>query len=262
MRVKKIFKLSLSILFVLMFAFVFAVQPVASKDLVVSLAQLPGLSDSPDKGALVDLVKAMDEVYTDGTIKIEVFPFARSISNVLEGRADFHLPQFDNPYLPVSKRQYALTRESLGTGIFILYSHVDKSISKKMIEDAVARGGAFPFKIECSRGMAASLNFPLAGSDSIEQSFKKLASKRIDAIIRGQEEADLVLKKLKLKSIVRARMYDFNEKVLIKKGPDGEQIDKIISEIIVKLRNSGKLQQLYLKVHRPYEDWQPSKMGW
>ena len=233
-----------------------------SKDLVVSLAQLPGLADSANKGALVDLVRAMDEVYTDGNIKIEIYPFRRSISNVLESRADFHLPMFENPFIPASKFPYALTTESLGNSCFVIYSHNDKQITKKMIDEALSKGGDFPYKIDSSRGMLGTLKFPLIGSDSIEQSFKKLDSKRIDALVWGQEEADHVLSQLKLKRIYRVHLYDFKEKILISKGAEGEKIDIILSDAIRKLRKTGKLQELFSKVHQPYKDWQPAQMGW
>ena len=68
-------------------------------DLKASIAQLPGLADSPEKGAFIDLVKAIDAAYKDGKITIGVYPFARSVNNVIDGFADFHIPNVRNPQI-------------------------------------------------------------------------------------------------------------------------------------------------------------------
>lgn len=51
-----------------------------SGDLQASLAILPGLAETPAKGTFVDIVKALDDVYTEGRITIQLYPFARSVS--------------------------------------------------------------------------------------------------------------------------------------------------------------------------------------
>jgi len=57
------------------------------RDLKVSLGYIPSLSESPDQGYLVDFVRAMDEIYTEGSIIITVYPFPRSLQNVVHGLA-------------------------------------------------------------------------------------------------------------------------------------------------------------------------------
>ena len=83
-------------------------------NLKASIAQLPVLSESPEKGIFVELVKALDEVYEEGTIEIEVYPFARSVENVLRGNADFHIPSFRNPVIPESSLPFAFVPEPMG----------------------------------------------------------------------------------------------------------------------------------------------------
>jgi polar amino acid transport system substrate-binding protein len=52
---------------------------------------MPVYAESKDKGVLVDLAKAMAK--TSGKdIEIQVVPFNRSIHDVIEGKADFHMP--------------------------------------------------------------------------------------------------------------------------------------------------------------------------
>jgi len=113
-----------------------------AQNMVASLAQLLGLADSPDKGALVDLVKAIDEVYTEGTIKIVIYPFPRSKENVITGKVDYHMPINVNPLVPVSKLPYRYISEKIGSFVNLLYSQADKPITLKMINDALASKGA------------------------------------------------------------------------------------------------------------------------
>ena len=42
----------------------------------MTIALIPGLIDSPEKGPFVEVVKAIASVYTGGKIKIETFPFS------------------------------------------------------------------------------------------------------------------------------------------------------------------------------------------
>ena len=72
----------------------------------------------------------------------------------------------------------------------------------------------------------------------------------------------MVIRDLKLKSIYRAQLIDFEDGFVIQKGPAGDKADKILSDALRKLKASGKLQELYSKIHKPYDDWQPSQMNW
>src|SRR3569833_953218 len=70
--------------------------PAISKELVGSIAQMPVVSESADKGVLIDLIRAIEKE-AGVTIKREVVPFARSMDNVINHRADFHFPLIVNP---------------------------------------------------------------------------------------------------------------------------------------------------------------------
>ncbi|HEX3045757.1 MAG TPA: transporter substrate-binding domain-containing protein [Bacillota bacterium] len=232
-----------------------------ARDLIASLAQLPGLSDSPDKGLYVDLVKAIDDVYP-GKIKIEVYPFPRSIQNVIDGKADFHIPKLRNPLVSESKLPYQFISEKHGTVSFVIYSNKDKIITKKALEDAVAKGSQIPYQIDMVTGSESNFPFPGVSNASFEQSLQKVQNKRTDAIIWSQEESDLAVKNLKLNAIHREHYGDFDEVILVQKGPKGDELDKILSECLRKLKATGRLQELYNKIHTRYNDWQPTNMGW
>lgn len=231
------------------------------RDLSASLAKIPGLADSPDEGAFVEVVKALDELYP-GKINIAVYPFARSYNNIITGKVDFHIPAMRNPDIDESKLPYRYVTEPIGKLSFVVYSHVDKPITKKDIIGAMKDGGNYPFIIEVSAGSEGNCPFPVLPSNDWSSSMRKLDAKRIDAIWNPQEETDLVLQNLKFKTIKRSLWGDFEDVIVIEKNAKGEEVNTILSGLLKQLRESGKLQAIYSKVHKPYDDWQPAKMAW
>ncbi len=232
------------------------------KDLTGSLALIPGLIDSPEKGPFVEIVKAMGSVYTGGKIKIETYPFARSVDNVIKGKADFHIPTIRNRALSDAGLPYRFTTEKIGTVCIVIYSNKEKQITKKMLAAAMAQKGQFPYAIDLPAGIEGLFGFPGSPSNDVAMSLQKLAKKRIDALVWAQEEVDLALRNMKLNMITREHWADFDDSIIIAKGPQGDAVDEILSGALKKLRASGRLQALYTKVHRPYDDWQPTAMGW
>jgi polar amino acid transport system substrate-binding protein len=243
------------------FLFVSLPRRVYANDLEASLAYLPTLVDSPDKGLFVDLVKAIDAVYTDGSIFIKVYPFVRSLDNVRKGKADFHLPMARSPISDVNRHPYKFASESMGDVVFVIYSHKDNPITK----EAILRAGHltdYPFKIETGRGLGDLFDFPLITSSSIEQSMKKIVARRIDGFIWAQEESDSVLRNLKTDAIHRAFYRTFQDVIVIPDGPKGDVVDRILSQAIRTLKSTGRWQVLHKKIHRPYIEWQPYQMQW
>jgi polar amino acid transport system substrate-binding protein len=149
----------------------------------------------------------------------------------------------------------------MGYVCFVIYSHKDKPISLKQIQES-KNTKPFPLKLESMGGFLDYFDFPISESVGIENSLKKISMKRIDAFIFAQEESDFMTKQLKLKSVHREKYDDFDDVLVIPKGEKGKKIDKILSECLVKLRSTGELQKLHRKVHLPYQDWQPYQMGW
>jgi polar amino acid transport system substrate-binding protein len=235
---------------------------VDSGDLLASMANLPGLAEPPGKGGFVELVKSLDEVYTDGTITIEIYPFSRSVQNVIDGKVDFHVPTLRNPVISEEKLPYRTVTESMGIVVFVCYSNIDNIITRKEIMEARDKGGKFPYVIDAPGGLEGNFTIPVIPSNDLSVSFQKLQNKRIDAVLWAQEESDLTVRELKLNKIYRSHYADFEDAIIIPKGPEGEKTDKILSKALKKIKASGRQQELYKDIHVPYQDWQPSKMGW
>ena len=232
----------------------------SDRDLKVSMAFLPDILETPDNGVFVDIIKAIDDVY-DGNIDRNVYPFVRSINSVVNGEADFHLPMIRNKIVSLEDLPYAYTTGKMGDVYFVIYSNKDNPVTVDKIKQA-KNNTNFPLKIESSGGFLDYFDFPIIESFSVESSLKKVDLGRIDAFIFAQEECDFMIKQLKLKNIHRELYDKFDDVFVIPKGEKGKEIDEILSTCIDKLKSTGEMQRLHLKVHIPYQEWQPSEMGW
>jgi len=62
-----------------------------------------------------------------------------------------------------------------------------------------------------------------------------------------------------LKDIHRSLYYEFDSMILISKDKHGDDVDKILTRALQKLKADGRLDKINEKVHKSYIDWQPYK---
>src|SRR3569832_1849825 len=130
--------------------------PVMAKELTASIANLPVLAATPDKGVLIDLVKAIEKE-SGIPIKREVAPFVRSMDAVINHRADFHLPLIMVPNADESKLEYDHATETIFHVNFVLYSNKNNPLDMSKLgsyklETDRAHIQYFPFPTEASSG--------------------------------------------------------------------------------------------------------------
>jgi ABC-type amino acid transport substrate-binding protein len=222
-----------------------------ARDLKISLPFIPPLVESKEKGILVDLCKAMAEEYKDGKITWDVVPFPRSLDNVEKGRADFHMP-YITPKNP-QRIPFQYGTDVLFKAIFVLYTNKNnKEINPK---------NAANYKVETDAGAKYVFDFyipNIAGSPSIESGLQKVDIGRTDAWLFAMPESDMVLKKLGLKNIKRWEYGKYDVKALLPLGERGKETDKILSDLIKKLRADGRYQKIMAPIlDQKYENWQP-----
>jgi polar amino acid transport system substrate-binding protein len=220
-------------------------------DLKVSLPFIPPLVETKEKGILVDLVKAMAEEYKGGKITWDVFPFPRSLDNVEKGRADFHIP-YITPKNP-QRIPFQYGTDVIFKVIFVLYTNKNnKEINAKNVTK---------YKIETDEGAKYVFDAVIpniTGSPSIESSLQKLNMGRIDAWLFAMPESDMALKKLGLKNIKRQEYGKYDVKALLPLGEKGKEIDKILSDLIGKLKANGKYQKIMAPIlDQKFDPWQP-----
>jgi polar amino acid transport system substrate-binding protein len=230
--------------------FCLLLSPAYARDLKASLPfPLPPLVESKDKGILVDLLKAMAEEYKDGKITWELFPFARSMENVEKGRADFHMPQLVNPKIAPDKLPFQFSSDMIFRVVFALYTNKsNKAINPKNVAN---------YKIETDLGVMDFFDFKPVGSPDIESSLKKVDMGRIDGWIMAMPESDMALKKAGLKNIKRWEYQKYDVRIVLQKGPQGKEVDKILSDLIKKLKANGKYQKIMAPIlDQKFDDWQ------
>jgi polar amino acid transport system substrate-binding protein len=220
-----------------------------ARDLKGSLPQLPVLVDSKDKGIIIDLVKAMAEEYKDGKITWDVYPFARSMENVEKGKADFHMPQLVNPKISADKLPFMFSSEKIFRVVFVLYTNKNNK--------DINSSNASKYKIESSDGTKDFFDFKVAGTPDIESSLKKVDMGRIDGFIFAMPESDSALKKLGLKNIKRQEFAKYDVRIVLNKT-QGKEVDKILTDLIGKLKANGKYQKIMGPIlDQKFDPWQP-----
>ncbi len=245
------------ILLMVVFCLLFQTNSIA-KDLKASLAILPIHSvigsDGKPKGGFVEVAKAIGDAYMGGNISIKQYPFARSISNVISGQADFHIPLIKTSHVDLESLPFAYSTERITQVSFVLYTRADAPpLDKSKMKDKL---------IETQRGHKELFKIKISEVNNIEQGIKKVLGSRSDGFIMEQDAVDNYIRKNKIKNLRRTLFAVWDSNIVIPKGPRQKEIDQIISNALKKLKESKKFQQLIRSIHQPYIEWQPYKMKW
>lgn len=229
-----------------------------AKDYIISVGKLPIYSESKDKGILIDVLKAMDEEYKDGKFIIEVYPFGRSIGNVINGKADFHFPSIgkniwsrenDQYEKELKKQKIRRSSCSLTKTHFALYSNTSKpKIDITKIKE---------YKVETDSGHTIFFNKNIQGTTCLSCSVKKLSANRLDGLVFASREIDFMIKEGGYTNIKRENFKIFGSKFILPVGKKGEEIDALLSSLIQKMIKDGTLE----KVAKPYTDYFQKQYG-
>ncbi|MBN2427002.1 MAG: transporter substrate-binding domain-containing protein, partial [Deltaproteobacteria bacterium] len=229
-----------------------------ARDLIASVGIIPPHAekgeDGQPQGGFVEVVKAIDRVYTDGHISIRLFPIARAISNVVNKHSDFFIPYIPNPKVRVETLPFAFTSEAIVKVSFVLYSRADRP--------ALPMNKLGDYKVETLRGAAPHFSFPIGEIDSFRQGIQKVVAGRTDGFIAEQDATDKIIRENKIKNIRRTLYATWDSSIVIPKGPEGREIDRIVSDALLELKRTGELRKITDKIHRPFSDWQPYEMNW
>ncbi|NQZ33079.1 MAG: hypothetical protein HRU06_17560 [Oceanospirillaceae bacterium] len=231
---------------------------VQARDLVASIALLPNLTGLNERGEpvgrLVDVVRAMSDIYQEGEISIKLYPFARSLDNVVTGRADFHLPIIKPEANNLEGLPYGFSSQSLGKVVFVLYARADKP--------RLDINNLSQYHLSTMRGHKMSFNFAITEDTLIKQGIEKVIRGRTDGYIMAMGPTDTYIKRHKIKNIRRVFFAQLERGVAIPKGARGQNIDRLITNILVKLKADGLHILNREWAVEVYDDWQPAQMPW
>ena len=221
----------------------------ADEAIKVSVAQMPVLAESKDKGLVINMLKAMERV-AGRPFDISVQPFARSIADASDGRVDVHFPLLQAIGSPNSTGKFDYSSEVVYPVNFVLYTKKGSGVTVDSLKAA---------KIETDIAHTSYFDFPATGSSDLLLSLKKVDAGRIDGVIFADTVLDPVVKSNQLNGLQRTMYKVFNVKFVLAKGANGSPADKVLSASIAKLKASGDWGKLTEAVGlgRPYDNWQP-----
>jgi polar amino acid transport system substrate-binding protein len=213
-----------------------------------SIAQMPnGISESKDKGILIDLVKAMARVSGD-SVEIEVVPFPRSMANAIERKADFHLPMLQPDPAQTSTDKFDFSTELVYNVNFVLYTRKGTGITPE---------NAAKFKIETDTAHTAMFGIPTVATSNLEAAIKRVDAGRSDGLIFVDSVIDPIVKANQLSNVQRSLFKVIGMRFVLPQGERGKETDKYLTSALKKLKASGEMNKLVGIAMRPYDNWQP-----
>lgn len=229
-----------------------------AKDLIANVGIIPphseiGLGGKPG-GGFVEIVKAIDSVYTEGNITIRLLPVGRSVDKLISGQADFFIPYFRNNQVRVDTLPFAYASEPILQASFVLSARADKPM--------LPMDGLEEYHIETLRGAALHFPFKISEIDSFRQGILRVVKGRSDGFIVEQEGADAFIREHRIGNIRRTLYATSDSCIMIPKGQRGKGIDRTVSGALRTLKARGTLREITDRIHKPYNDWQPYRMGW
>lgn len=212
-----------------------------------SIAKMPVYAESQDKGVLVDLTKAIAKA-SGNNITIQVVPFKRSMADAMAGTVSFHMPLIKNALIPADKLKFDYSTATIFHVNFVLYTNKKNPVDIKKIKE---------YKIETEGAHIGYFDFPALPSSNIVSSLKKVDAGRIDGFIFADTASDPLVKQNNLKGVKRQLYKVFEVKIVLPKGQQGGDVDKMLSAAIDKLKKSGEFQKIMDPIDQKYNDWQP-----
>jgi polar amino acid transport system substrate-binding protein len=227
------------------------ISPINNPDFHGVAIFLPEILENADSGPFPDLLKTVNKYYPEGKISISIEPVKRVYLDINNKHADFRFPIMEVSAGADNFTPYQFSKEMLGKVSFVLYSLKTKPLYK---QDIINAAYLSKYTIEAH---PANWGFSTNSVINLEQSLKKLNAGRIDAVLWAQEESDYIIKKFKLNQIHRAHFDDYPDLLFFSCNQRGDFVNTALSKAISAARASGELQKAYIKVHKPYQDWQP-----
>ncbi len=211
----------------------FWITPVLAQDRTVCLAALPGLADDVNHGLLVGFVRTLD-AETKTRSQIIVQPFSRCLHSVAEGDADIMLPMIETA--GIETKNLKLSRERIFRVTFSLYTKSKITLSPEVLAS---------LKIETDLAHVGSFDFPVIGSASLENSFRKLDAGRIDGVLFARYESDLTISRLGLSGLVGQDYATYPVHAVLGQSPNSVRAEKWLSSGIDAIRAHGDINKVF-----------------
>jgi polar amino acid transport system substrate-binding protein len=224
--------------------------PAAARDLRVSLPEIKNVCEQVEHCVFVDLVRALERVSgSDHFIVSGIFPYARSVQNLVSGQADMHFPVQINPLVAADRLPYRISSEPLHDTEFVLYRRKDRP--------DVTPESARRFTIATGRGLIEYFDFPVQAVDNIGAGLRMVDAGRLDGLVYTFRAADAEVRRLNLKNLYRAAWARYSVRIALPLGQAGAELDRTLTPLIRQLKASGEYDRVMAPlIGQKYSDWQ------
>jgi polar amino acid transport system substrate-binding protein len=219
-----------------------------AKEYTVALKQLPTTD------TYANILKSIAEV-TGNTFNIQVVPPARAEYLIENNQVDI---QFPGAALRENKKfkdlKYDFSTETLYKVSFVLYTNKNKPVDIQSVKTTNPKN----YNIEIDPSRLFEFDYKINPSNNFDASFAKLSKGDIDGLILAQTTGDVVLKKSGFTNIKRQLFQDYDLCFVVKKGTQGGEIDKMLSDGVKKIKANGKFDEIVGGIAKAakYNDWQ------
>jgi polar amino acid transport system substrate-binding protein len=212
---------------------------------------LPQVLENTVDSPFANLIRVVNKYYPAGRISLSIAPVRRVYLDISDQNADFRFPIMKIRDGADSQTPYQFGHEMLGKVSFVLYSNKARPLDKAAVLD-MANLNKYQLAAP-----PTNWGFHTESVVDLERSLKMLNQGRIDGVIWAQEEADFLIRKLRLDNVHRSHFDDYPDVIFLSCNRRGNFVNQVLSKAIVAARASGELARAYAAVHQPYQDWQP-----
>lgn len=219
-------------------------SPLYAKDLHISVARIPKVSPNRKEGIFIKIIQAMQNVYPEGKITFDLYPFRRSYELMINNEVDLHLPALG---IYKEKLDFYLSKISIGKVDFALYTNKNNSqINTENFEN---------YNVEVDSGNFFYFSPKLRPTTCIKCSLRKVNSRRVDGYLHGAPDSDAIIKSEALSNIRKNRYKTYDIKFAISKKKSEKEvteINNILNSIIDKMKQAGTYDSLILESEHPH----------
>jgi len=211
-----------------------------AQTMTAALAELPVLAETPDRGVLVDLVKAIDRIENTQT-RIVILPFRRALKSVENGQADFQMPLVQPLAGGQARRLYHGISAAAFDVQFFLYTRADVTIAPDELKQ---------HSVATLQAHAPLFPFPVSENDCLECSLRMLLAHRVDAFIFAAPETNDAIERLQLGGMFHRELYRvYHATAVVPVGERGDATETLLDDALAKLHRSGELDRILAPLH-------------
>lgn len=200
----------------------------------ISVAELPVLAESTERGILIDYLHQV-EAESGLTFVIEVLPFARSLKQVEDGKADIHLPLINSAFI----RQSAINPDKLKLSDVQLFQVAFRLYFLKSNPVPFVGDGKHPI-IATDLAHVSFFDFPTLGISCVSCGLDQIEKGRIEGLIFAETEINDLIREKQLQQIDSVLYERFAVHFVVANTEKGKQLEARVAPYFAHVAKTFK----------------------